>query len=1317
LNVLYKITEFLLIIVTTINTYGQKLHFEHFTVENGLQNNIVFATTEDAKGLIWFATSTGVDRFDGTNFLHYEMPQKNNTSTKYSQVPYILTDGKKQLWAASATNIYFYNLKKDRFELPVILNNWFENNKTITGLFPSQDTQLLLIAFNNGLAVYHTENQSIVSTTKFNKYVRCLYQDTKGLVWAGTNKGLHRFIINKSDLNEWTESTAVLNILKDKLVTNITQDRWNRYWIATVNDGIFLYNETDNSVRQVVLPKTTGRMYTIKDIYFDTRSSNTYISLDGGGLVCYDSSLSVKAIYQTNEDDLTTLSNNAAYDIFKDNFERLWVTTYGGGVNVAVPEVQPFKNFSHEINNNNSLSNNAAKAIVQDAAGQLWFGTRKGISKLNVQTNHWQHFNEENATQQFTADNVLALVSDKKKYIYAGTYGGGLMQINTASNKIVSYKNNETDNNSLGTDYVYALCYDTKGRLWAGGIRGPLSMLNMQTNKFERIQTPVNSINCILEGVNGEILAGTEKGLYYVAGDKLENMFPKMVTEKVNTVLEYSPGTYWLGILGGGIMVVSKAKGVEKVYHATDGLPSDVICGMLKDDHGDVWIGSSKGITHYQIRTHSFTTYTKADGLAGSQVNYGAVFQTQNGQMIFGTTDGFSMFDPNSIRAKGFTPNIVFTNITINNKIVTPNTAEGPLNVQIDEIERLTLKYFQNSFSIDFINTSPAVSGKHLYSWKLDGFDKEWSQPSTIPIAVYTNIPSGSYTLLVKAFSKGQEEKATMRKLGIRIKAPWWRTGWAFLAYLILLAAGINIWYSYYKIVNARRKFAERLRLNTNISHEIRTPLTLIKGPVNALSNATGITDEQKDNLELAKKNIQKLETIIAQFIDFQKTGSDKLQMQVQQADILSLLDEVTSSFVPLMKEKNIHFTYKRPSEKMEILFDKEKMEKVLNNLLSNAVKYTPVNRDIEVTVVKDKTNVQISVADTGIGIPASEQQFLFKGYFRANNTINLKETGSGIGLIVVKEMIEMHHGKLSLATTQHKGTTFTIRLPLQNESLRPFLIKESGPAAALYFPEIKDPPVTKKSNKRIVIAEDNDELRNYLKNELQVSGYKVTAAANGKEALQIIQKNGADLIITDVMMPEMDGFQLCTAIKKDVISCHIPLIMLTAIHDKDYLLEGYRSGADDYVRKPFDIAYILVRIENLLQNRTRFQNKLMSVFEQEEQVVKEDVEMSWLKNTTQMIADNIANPDFSVEKLATLMLMSRPAFFRKFKAIANEVPQQYIIQVRLRYAVELLQKGTNNISEVAYMVGFEDPKYFSTAFKKHFGKSPREYMQSADSG
>jgi signal transduction histidine kinase/ligand-binding sensor domain-containing protein/DNA-binding response OmpR family regulator len=1292
---------------------AQQSIFQRYTMENGLQNNIVFAATQDAKNLMWFATSTGIDRFDGNKFTPYLLPINDEDFTENLQIQHIVTGAQNQIWAASSNAIFLYNVKKDLFELPKVLNQWLEKNKNITHININNDSTQLLITTNTNVAIYNSKTQTVKQLNSLSSYNKFIFEDKKGMLWIGTNKGLLRAIVNEKSINLINETLPIFAQISNSLITHISQDELGKIWIATNNQGLYLYDEQMQQLNNVAL--LNSLRYAIKDIYHQANTGNHYISLDGGGVIMLNKELKLLEKYETNEDDNNTISSNAAYDIFNDRFNRIWVTTYGSGINLLSMANTTVRNFYHQINNKNSLSNNAAKAITQSVNGDLWFGTRKGISVLKPSSNTWIHFNEENSSGKFVSDNVLALCTYENE-IYVGTYGGGLMRINANTNAITNYKNNPNDINSIGTDYIYALLTDSKGRIWVGGMRGSLSYFDKAQNKFFRIESTVIGISSIIEEKEtGNILCATEKGVFIVKNNKLENYFPYLKTERVISLLEYTKNNFWIGTLSSGIIQLNTQTKKTKNLQTANGLPSNVIGAMLHDQQGDVWIGTSKGLAHYKSKSNIITAYSKADGLAGSQINYGAIFLTNTGQVVLGTTDGFSLFDPLKISNGSFKPNLVFTNLIVNNKLVKALEKESPLTEQLDELDKLVLKSNQNSISIDFVNSSPANTGKHLYSWKLEGFDNEWSQPSSIPTAVYTNLPSGNYVLLVKAFAKGQVDNAQIRKLKIKIKAPWWRTGWAILGYLCFLTAVILAAYQYYKIKLTRKVYADRLQLNTSISHEIRTPLTLIKGPVSALAKSENLTQNDRTNLALAQKNVEKLENIIAQFIDYQKTGIGKMQMQVMHTNILTVVDDVCASFVPLMKEKNIHFTYTKPSEPVIILHDKDKIEKVLNNLLSNAVKYTNNGFDINVLVKKENKELIIEVSDTGIGIPLNQQRYIFNGYFRADNTINLKETGSGIGLNVVKEFVEMHKGKIEFKSEPNKGSVFTIKLLLENEALLPYLANTDFVNKSQFIPELNLLENEKLSKKSILVVEDNDELRNYLKTEFLKVGYKVLEASNGAIALQVVSKNLPDIIITDVMMPEMNGFQFCAAIKKEIATCHIPVIMLTAIHDKDYLLEGYRSGADDFLRKPFDLSQVIARIENLLQNRMRFRNKIMSVFETENNTVNFDADVEWLKKATSLIVENLQNPDFSVEKLSTLMAMSRPVLFRKFKTLGNESPQQFISKIRLRKSIELLQQRQLNVSQVAFECGFADPKYFSTAFKKQFGKSPLEYLKSLE--
>lgn len=1290
---------------------SQDFQFERLTVEDGLQNNIVFSVAQDSKGMMWFATSTGIDRYDGNKIVHYSLPQKDNTYSNYAQVNYIFSDASGGIWASSSNAIYQYSLKKDRFILPEVLNKELESGRQVTSFSKCNDSKSIVVGCNKGFFVYQPGTNKIIKSSDTSFFVRHILHDSNGLFWIATNKGLRKAIFNKENFSFLQDDMNLLRDVNESAVTLISEDWKGQYWFATAKKGLYVYDLVTKDVKRVSLPKPSIGEYLIKDFFHDKQRNKTFISLDGAGVVVIDSLLKINSIFQNNEDENSTLSNNAAYDIFSDSYNRLWITTYGGGANFATPKIQPFINFQHKAYNSNSLSNNAAKATTQDQDGNLWFGTRKGISYLNIKTKKWRHYNESISSKNFSSDNILAIICSKKNQIWAGSYGGGVIKIDAKTNLVENFRSVEFDSTTIGTDYVYAILEDSKQRLWAGGIKGNVSYLDPLTKKFIRLQTPFSSLNCFKEVSNGRILMGTEKGLYEFANGSLQRIFAADIKEKVISILEYQPNEYWIGTLGGGVLVFNEGKGIVRRLKYKDGLPSDVISCMEKESNGDVWIGTSNGVAHIQKNSNLIITYSKSDGLAGSQINYGSSFKTMNGEIVFGTTDGFSMFNPENIKSKAYIPKIVFTGLVINNHEVNVDEEGGPLTTQLDEIPKLILKHFQNSLTINFVNASPEISGKHLYSWRLRGFDNEWSLPSIIPSANFTNLNSGEYILEVKSFSKSQVQDPSIRSLTIVISAPWWKTYWAFAGYLSLLVGLTFLTYNYISNRNEWKRYAERLRLNTSISHEIRTPLTLVKGPISALSKNPNIAPEDHLNLSLAMRNIDKLEKIISQFIDFQKIGLKRVQIQVIDSNIIELIEEVIKSFVPLINEKNIKFKYNNSLKNISLLYDKDKIEKVLNNLFSNAVKYTPQNNFITLNVTKDSKYLNIEMKDSGIGIPVSQHHLLFKGYFRGNNTVNIKETGSGIGLSVMKDLVEMHNGKISFTSEEGVGSTFTIRIPLINDGLRPYLVNEYVPTLASVNVEKPKIQAQKNIGRSILIVEDYDELRTYLVHEFKNLGYEVLDAEDGGKAKECLLKNRPDIIISDIMMPVMNGFQLCHFIKNDFNTSHIPIILLTAIHDKDYLIEAYKSGADDYVKKPFEISFLLARVDNLLENRLRFKNKILSVFDHNSSVLESDSDVTWLKQVTEYIVERLDDADFSVDHLSKAMAMSRSALFRKFKSITGESPLQFIMQIRLRKSAELLHKRQNNINEIAYMCGFSDPKYFSTAFKKFFGITPTEFL------
>jgi signal transduction histidine kinase/ligand-binding sensor domain-containing protein/DNA-binding response OmpR family regulator len=1320
---IFKISQYsfisLIILLHTVFlniAFSQNINFNHLNVEDGLQNNIVFGVTQDQKGFMWFATMTGIDRYDGVRFEHYKIPANDLQKTEFSMVQFITCDQNGNIWATSSGSLLLYDQKSNTFISISSVQTKINKSENISSLFVGKDGYIW-VGLNDGVILYQPISGKTFKLRKDDLQVRAFLEKTTNVIWIGTNKGINKVVFDKelkvvSDLEDiWTTFN------KDN-ISKLSKDNFGRYWVGTLNKGLYVNEGNGKPFFEIPISKKSGRHFTIKDIVHDSRTNTHLVAADGDGVIVLSDQYKILNHFQTNEDNPNSLNNNGVYDIFIDKYAKIWLTTYGNGINYYFTKAQPFTTYRHEINNYNSLSNNMAKCIAEDENRNLWFGTRKGLSILKRKTLKWQHLNTEN-NSSFASDNVLSIIQDKG-YMWVGTYGGGLMKISENNLQIKNYKSISGNVQSLGTDYIYVLLKDNSGLIWAGGIRGPISVLNPITEKFSQLDLKVDNINSLMQDSDGNIRVGTDKGIFILRTtiDSKNNIVIKNIrfinsVDKVYAILEDNNHFFWLATQGNGLLYVDTNGKIKRKITEENGLSSDITYGILKDLKGEIWVSTINGISHLQIGENLIVNYSQIDGLAGSQYNYGAFYETKSNEFIFGSTNGFTLFNPLKIWSLSIKSDLVFTDLLINEKKVQVDTINGPLFSQLDDLKILTLPNNQNSFSISFANLAPTISGKHLYSWKLEGFDSDWSPLSNSNKALYTNINPGSYTFLVRTFEKGQYNKnPTLRTVALYIEAPWWASKTAYFIYLLFLIALAYGIYQYYKIQFTRKKYADRLKLQTIIAHEIRTPLTLIKGPLNSLLNYKDLPIEYKNNLYLAKRNVDKLQNIITQFIDYQRMALNKVQMQVSLVNFSDFFNEIVVSFKHLSNEKGIELIYKNQDSETEILMDRDKMEKVFNNLISNAVKYTQEQGSIYIEVKRDIDNLIIVIKDNGIGIPEKQQRFIFKGFYRADNTVNLRETGSGIGLSIAKEMLALHKGKISLKSVNGQGSTFIVEIPIRNEELMVYLKAMESNHQKDDFALTSLPSNKIETPFKILVVEDNHDLRNYLIAELKGAGYCLEGAEDGREALDKMQQQSFDLVITDIMMPEINGFQLCTEIKKNINTCHIPVIMLTTIDDKDYLLEGYRSGADDYVQKPFDINYILTRVDNLLQNRLRFRNRIMSVFEAQDNNIKNDPELTWLKEITELIVDHMAEPEFSVEKLCSITAMSRSVLFRKFKALTSESPQHYINQLRLRKAVELLQDKSYNINEIAYSTGFSDPKYFSTAFKKHFGKSPRDYQK-----
>jgi signal transduction histidine kinase/ligand-binding sensor domain-containing protein/AraC-like DNA-binding protein len=1326
--------SFLFILFTTIS--AQSMDFKRLSIDDGLSNSVVYSITQDSKGLFWFGTRTGVDSYNGSSFNHYNLYSAKNSVSPHAK--YLLNDQDENLWVGTTNGLFKYDRSKDNFRIGSSKLRRIQNFNVNKLSFDKKGQ--LWIGTSTSLYVLIPETDSLIQIREINIPVNdlrmvgnehCLVATTRGLFKVNTSDFKVGPISSKNDINE---------IFSSEFISLIYSEKENEIWISTQNRGLYIYYPDEEKLTRVnTIDKYTSSGVLIKDIEYINKSEYL-IATDGNGLLKLSKDLSLKSHFYHAEDNPTSLSNNGVYDIFTDKDNRVWIATYGGGVSLYDPNLLPFTRIEHITNNTNSVSNNTGRVIIEDQNKNLWFGTKKGVSIYSPGKNKWKHIYNSKETPNVIGQNtVLTICQVSPEEVWIGSYGGGIDKINTNNFSSTPLIKREDIAKVLGSQYVYDIFKSSDNNIWVGLLRNQLIRYNPQTKEITRF--PIINIQRIQESSSGELLLGSREGFYILnveTGEfKLYYHQPKdpssISNNAVYAILEAGNDIIYIGTEGGGLNIFDKRTGRFTHYKKKDGLPSNTVYGIVKDQNNMIWLSTTNGISVFNPFDKSFTNYDTSDGLHIKEFNGGASYRTSDGKIIFGGTKGFVSFYPDQIKKITIAPKLILTDLKISNRSVKIDKENSPLNRQIDLTDTLTLNFDQNSFSLSFIGLNYTNPVKNQYSWMLDGFEKQWTPRTRDNNATYTNIPPGNYNFKVRSTNVQDSWNGEERNIHIRIRPPFYLTYWAIIIYILIASSITFLIFKFLRIQYEEQHAKEKIQFFVNLAHDLRTPLTLIQSPLSKIAESEQMPEADKQYLDLARKNASKLSQLFNQLLDFQKADLKKMQLQVSEYDVITHLQEVKKVFMPLMDKKSIACELRSDSRTLNLWYDKIKFDKIFFNLISNAIKYTPKNGKIIIMVHADKKNCTIEFIDNGIGIPTEQQKNVFKRYFRATNAINSTETGSGVGLMLIKHIVELHNGQITFDSKPGKGSTFKVTVPLtkthfQTADYRRLSEKSDtnvSKSEAITKPELLSKSIGKeleeskkegtsdsKKRPKVVIAEDSDELRNFLVSSLQPR-YSVYDAPDGKKALSIIEKVNPDIVISDIMMPEMDGNTLCTHLKTHIETCHIPVILLTALTDTDYKIEGYEAGADAYLEKPFDVKVSISRIENLLKSRSVLKNKFLKYNDPSESIdYKSKLDQEFIKKAVDIVNDNILNSDFSVEEFSKLLYMSRPVLYRKLKALTDQSPQDFIKIIRLKTAVDYLNQTNMSINEVAYNSGFSDPKYFSTCFKKYYGMSPSKYLQ-----
>ncbi|AWK06197.1 hypothetical protein HYN56_18980 [Flavobacterium crocinum] len=931
---------------------------------------------------------------------------------------------------------------------------------------------------------------------------------------------------------------------------------------------------------------------------------------------------------------------------------------------------------------------------------------------------------------------VKAIAIDKSQNIWIGTGLGGLNLFDPKTATFTIFKQNTANSNSIVSDNVNCLVINRQNKIFIGTDVG-LNIYDIDKQRFSFFETNgktflYKSINALYEDRKGNIWVGGPTGIHIYKNSKLEYQHFRQasgesLTYDINCFFEDSKGQMWVGTYHHGLALLQPKNNNFRIFDTNKGLPSDNVLAITEDKNDNLWISTDNGLAKYDPYVNAFRSFNIIDGLPDNQFNTNSVLNDSEGKIFFGTYNGLVSFNPQNIQKNTFAPTTVFSNLKLFNIPVKIDDKSGVLNADINFIKNLTFKHDQNIFTIEFSALNFVKSNKNKYAYMLKGFEKNWNYVD-IPSATYTNLPAGDYQFLVKSANNDGIWNRNIKKINIKVLPPFWRTWWAYLIYLTAVSI---IAYYIAKFLKARSQLRQELHFEkmkldffTNVSHEIRTPLTLILGPIEKLEKLTTENSLANKYAVSIKNNTNRLYRLVNELLDFRKADSGKMHLYFVKEDLVGVIKEVFDSFQTLAEVKDIQYTFKCFYPEILVYFDKNQIEKVFFNLLSNAFKFTNKGGAINLKVTLKAKNVKVSITDNGKGIPIKNLDDIFTKFYQVDQSM-----GTGIGLALTKSLIELHKGKISVKSkpaTQDKAgkTTFTVLLKLGKDHLNEINILPMSQNENIIIEDIEDnlseiitdnlTEENKIKTASILIVEDNDEVRDFIKQSLETN-YFVYESENGlegwKTALQIIP----DLIISDVMMPIMDGLELCKKIKTDLRTSHIPVIMLTAKSAPVHHLHGLQHGADAYITKLFSDQILQLKIQNLLSLKVALQQKYS------EQILKLPIIINsesskdevFLQRLQQIVEENISSTNLDLAFITTEIGMSKSVLYKKFSALTNLSLNEFIKNQRLKHAVELFQKGETSTLTVALQVGFNDVKYFSREFKKKYGITPSEYLKN----
>lgn len=1329
-----------------VSSTTENRYFRTISVDQGLSQSTVFVVQQDLQGFMWIGTQDGLNRYDGKTFTIFRPDKKDQHSLFSSYIRSLYTHKDGMLWIGGNKGVSCYNYKKEQFDnypLTVKPGEWF-----VSGITADRDNKLWVVANSGELYYYDKASNRFInfpyrfSGNPVNTVQQILF--INGFLYLATDKGVYQL-----DLTTKTAKAIQPAQINVRINAIVQQD--DRLWMGSENGGLLCLNLKNSQViKYLHQPQQANSLIDndIRSLAWD-QTGKLWIGTFRG-LSILDTRTATFSNFEHQSNRHLTLSQNSVRCIFKDRQNGMWLGTFFGGLNYYHKDDIRF-NILSQTTGNVLLNDQVVNLISEDPAGKIWIGTNdKGVNIWDRKANQITYLSHaENNSNSISSNNIKAITFDAAGNALVGTFNAGLNVIEKNTGAVKKYRHDPVNPFSVSSDMVHALLYDRQGRTWVG-TRSGLNNFDPQQGRFIKFeqdpagrQLSSEGITYLLQDRKGRIWIGTINGMNMLSADlsRLEVFSGHTLSnELINCIAEDQQGRIWAGTRD-GLNLFDEQQHRFIPYTGTDNTIQGAISGIQPDDQGNVWISTSKGLVKLYDSFRKLQVFNNYTGMGNMQFSLPAFCKTADGLVLFGGINGLIYFYPQSIQLKPFDLRVSFTGLDILNTRVAPGSSYNVLDQSINEVQSLRLSHEYKQFTVYFSTFNYIAPASIQYRYRLEGFDNDWQLCDNIPKAVYTNLKPGNYTLEVQATGP-LGEQSPVRSLAVRVQPPWWRSNIFYSALILVLGA---LGFIAYRVIRERVKAKAALRkernerersehLNqmkmdffTNISHEFKTPLTLIVAPLEEMLNSSVPEKKARKYHERMLNNARRLYQLVDQLMDFRKTEHGLKKLELAEGDIVGLMRDIYSSFLELSRQKNIKYTFKANRPGFTCYFDRDAIEKICNNLLSNAFKYTRPGDTVVLGFEQQNDQMLLTVSDTGLGIASADHERVFERFYQVNYSDS--NWGSGVGLAFAKSLAELHHGTIALESEPDKGTVFTVRLPVShneqgneemNNSHYYSLLVDNYAAPVTQTDDADEdeaPEIATVHQQHLLIVDDNVQIVDYLAGYFE-NQFRVTRAYNGEEAFQQVEAQAPDIVICDVMMPGTDGIQFCKKIKKNIITCHIPVILLTAKSEPVHQVKGLEAGADDYVTKPFSLPVLDAKVQNILRSRRRLKEYYSSATEiVPENIALNTLDEEFLRKAIAIVEESLSDPDFSVLKFSRNIGMSRSSLYLKLKAITGESTTDFIKRIKFKKAAELLETKAYSVTEVAYMSGFSSLSYFSTSFKQYYGVLPTEYTPGKQAG